>query len=193
MNKFLGIILIALSIWGGIMVMPKGDTQKSRGDIYLAGGCFWGVEAYFSNLPGILYTKVGYANGKTQNPTYEDVLKGDTDFAETVFIEYDTKQIALSEILSNYFNIVNLTTLNRQAHDSGTQYRSGIYYVNDKDKDLIEKAIKQEQKKYKKPIVTEVKKLENFYEAEEYHQKYLDKNPNGYCHINLSKIKKYEK
>lgn len=171
-------------------MQQKINSENKTGTIYLAGGCFWGVEAYFSGLKGVVYTKVGYANGITQNPTYEKVLKGDTNFAETVLVEYNPNEISLTEILSHYFDIVDLTTLNRQAHDTGTQYRSGIYYLHDKDKEIIENAIKQEQEKIKKPIVTEIKKLENFYDAEDYHQKYLDKNPNGYCHINLSKIEK---
>lgn len=193
MNKFLGILIIALSILGGIALMPTLESKQDTNIIYLAGGCFWGVEAYFSKLPGIIYTEVGYANGKIQNPTYEDVLTGDTDFAETVLVKYDSRKISLNDILSHYFDIVDLTTLNRQAHDSGTQYRSGIYYVNDQDRETIVNAVAEEQKKYKKPIVTEVKKLKNFYIAEEYHQKFLDKNPGGYCHIDLSKVEKYEK
>lgn len=188
MNKILGIIIIALSVLGGFAMMPKPEAQNID-KIYLAGGCFWGVEAYFSKLPGIVRTEAGYANGKTKNPTYEEVLEGNTNFVETVLVEYNNNKISLSEILSHYFDIVDLTTLNRQAHDSGTQYRSGIYYEEDKDREIIENAIRQEQKKYKKHIVTEVKKLENFYVAEEYHQKYLDKNPGGYCHIDLTKVK----
>ncbi len=193
MNKFLGIIIIIISIFGGFALMQKFDAQKNTATIYLAGGCFWGVEEYFTNLPGIVYTETGYANGKIKNPTYEQVSTGDTNFAETVLVDYNPNEISLLDILSHYFEIVDLTTLNRQAHDSGTQYRSGIYYVNTQDKDIIEKAINQEQKKHKKPIVTEIKELENFYAAEEYHQKYLEKNPGGYCHIDLSKVQKYKK
>lgn len=193
MHKFLGIIIIVLSIFGGLAMLPKSETLQNTDRIYLAGGCFWGVEAYFSKLPGIIKTDAGYANGKIQNPTYEQVSEGDTDFAEAVMIEYRPAEISLDDILWHYFDIVDLATLNRQGNDAGTQYRSGIYYVNDKDKAVIEHAIKNEQLKYKSPIVTEVKKLENFYEAEEYHQKYLDKNPGGYCHIDLSKVGKYQK
>lgn len=193
MHKFLGIIIIVLSILGGLAMLPKLEAQNNTGRIYLAGGCFWGLEAYFSKLPGVIKTDAGYANGKIQNPTYEQVCEGDTDFAEAVMIEYHPMEISLDDILWHYFDIVDLTTLNRQGNDTGTQYRSGIYYVNDKDKEIIEHAIKAEQTKHKSPIVTEVKKLENFYEAEEYHQKYLDKNPGGYCHIDLSKVEKFQK
>lgn len=190
MSRVLGIIIIMISIFGGLAMMPKLEAQKNTDKIYLAGGCFWGVEAYFSKLPGVIRTEAGYANGKIKNPTYEDVLTGETDFAETVLIEYDNRKTSLSKILSNYFDIVDLTTLNRQANDVGTQYRSGIYYVKDNERTIIEKALAQKQKEYKKPIVTEVKKLENFYAAEDYHQKYLDKNPGGYCHIDIHRIKK---
>lgn len=191
MNKILGIIIVILSIFGGL-AMQQAELQNKH-TIYLAGGCFWGVEAYFSKLSGVIKTEVGYANGKTENPTYEEVSTGDTGFVETVLVEYDSKEISLSDILSHYFDVVDVTTLNRQAHDAGTQYRSGIYYTNGKDKEIIENVVKQEQKKYKKTIVTEVEKLKNFYLAEEYHQKYLDKNPGGYCHIDLSKVEKYKK
>lgn len=164
--------------------------------IYLAGGCFWGIEAYFSNLPGVVKTTVGYANGKMDNfnhPTYEDVKTGETGFAETVLVEYDSEIISLEDLLNHYFDIVDPTTSNSQGFDVGTQYRSGIYYQSEEDKNLIEDTIEEESKRYKSPIVTEVKKLESFYSAEEYHQKYLDKNPQGYCHIDLSKVKKYKK
>lgn len=195
MNRILGIIIIILSFWGGFVIMQKAEPAKPTNIIYLAGGCFWGVEEYFSELPGVIKTMVGYANGQIENPTYEEVSKGETDFAETVMVEYDPEKISLQDILQNYFDIVDVTTLNRQAHDIGTQYRSGIYYASAKDKDIIENALIEEQKKHEAPVVTEVKKLENFYLAEEYHQKYLKKNPNGYCHIDFSKLKhrKYKK
>ncbi len=160
--------------------------------IYLAGGCFWGVEAFFESIKGILNTKVGYANGKIQDPTYEKVCSGETGFAEVVFLEYDNKIINLNKILEALFEIIDPTSLNRQGFDSGSQYRSGVFYVDEEDKVVIENFIKKIQQNYNKPIVTEVKKLENFYPAESYHQKYLQKNPNGYCHINLTKANKYK-
>lgn len=158
--------------------------------IYLAGGCFWGIDAFYSMLDGVVNTVAGYANGNKENPVYEDVCGGATGFAETVLVEYDDEKIQLDEILNCYFDIVNPTTLNRQAFDIGTQYRSGIYYKEDEDLKIIKNKIKDEQKKYPRPIVTEVEKLKNFYNAEEYHQKYLEKNPGGYCHIDLSKARK---
>lgn len=193
------IIIVAIILAIGVSIVMSNELLTVKNEhilskkIYFAGGCFWGVQAYFSRVPGVIQTIVGYANGKRANPTYEDVSTGDTGFAETVLIKYDPNVISLVDLLNHYFDIVDLTTLNRQAHDLGTQYRSGIYYVDENDADIIKNALANESKNYKKPIVTEVKKLNNFYEAEEYHQKYLDKNPGGYCHINLLKIKTYKK
>lgn len=161
--------------------------------IYLAGGCFWGIEAYFSKLPGIMSAISGYANGKTENPSYEEVCTGETGFTEAVLIEYVPAETSLERILNHFFEIINPTTLNRQGNDAGTQYRSGIYYEDESDKTVILKILRKEAKKYAVPIVTEAEKIKNFYPAEEYHQKYLDKNPFGYCHIDMSKVKKYAK
>lgn len=162
-------------------------------EIYLAGGCFWGIEAYFSLTDGVLNTKVGYANGNCENPSYEKVCTGATGFVETVFVEYDEDMISLEEILEHYFDIIDPTTLNKQAFDIGTQYRTGVYYIDDADKQIIEEKIKAEQPKYQRPIVTEFKRLKNFYDAEAYHQKYLSKHPRGYCHIDLSKARNPKK
>lgn len=151
--------------------------------IYFAGGCFWGVEKFFGLLDGVTNTKVGYANGNISNPTYEQVCSGNTGFAETVEINYDPQIISLENLLEEYFSIIDPTIQNRQGNDTGPQYRTGIYYIDDNDKVVIEEFINSQQKNYEKPIVVETKKLENFYPAEEYHQKYLEKNPHGYCHI----------
>lgn len=167
--------------------MFKNKTKK----IYLAGGCFWGIEAYFSKIPGVIKTTAGYANGNGNNPTYETMAHD--KFVETVEIEYNPNVISLTDILNHFFDIIDPTSLNRQGADIGTQYRSGIYYIDEEDMNLILKVIEREIEKSPKPIVVEVQNLENFYPAEEYHQKYLEKNPNGYCHINLSKIKNYNK
>lgn len=153
--------------------------------IVLAGGCFWGVQEYYSRISGVLKTEVGYANGKTENPTYEEVCNNNTGFAEVCYVEYDENIISLKEILDKFWCVVNPTSLNRQGNDVGSQYRSGIYYFVDEDISVIEESIKELQKRYDKKIVTEVKPIENYYKAEEYHQDYLKKNPNGYCHINL--------
>lgn len=155
-------------------------------NIYLAGGCFWGLEAYMKAIPGIVDSEVGYANGHTQNPTYEQVCHGDTGHAETVYIQYDANVLSLPKLLQAYFYVVDPTTLNKQGNDRGSQYRSGIYYVNQADGAIINEACSKEQNKLEARVVTEVKPLGCFYPAEQYHQDYLDKHPNGYCHINLA-------
>lgn len=153
--------------------------------IVLAGGCFWGVEEFISRINGVISTEVGYANGRTENPTYEDVCTKNTFFAEVCFVEYDENILSLEELLNEYWQIVDPTTLNRQGPDLGSQYRTGIYYIDESDLDIILKSKENNQKNYEKKIVTEVLPLTNYYKAEEYHQKYLKKNPNGYCHIKL--------
>lgn len=153
--------------------------------IVLAGGCFWGVEEYYSRIKGILRTEVGYANGKTVNPTYEQVCNDNTGFAEVCYVEYDEEVITIKEVLDKFWAVVNPTSLNRQGNDVGSQYRSGIYYFDELDVQAIKESVNEIQKNYEKKIVTEIKPLENYFKAEEYHQDYLKKNPNGYCHINL--------
>lgn len=153
--------------------------------IVLAGGCFWGVEEFLSRLNGVIYTEVGYANGRTENPTYEDVCYKNTYFAEACLVEYDEKVLSLEDLLKEYWSIIDPTVLNRQGPDVGSQYRTGIYYLNDNDIETILKSKEENQMNYDKKIVTEVVPLITYYKAEEYHQKYLKKNPNGYCHIKL--------
>ena len=153
--------------------------------IVLAGGCFWGVEEFLSRINGVTETEVGYANGRTLNPTYEDICNKNTYFSESCYVTYDENIVSLDDILKEYWSIINPTVLNRQGNDIGSQYRTGIYYINEDDLDTIIKSKDDNQKNYDKKIVTEVKPLINYYKAEEYHQKYLKKNPNGYCHIKL--------
>lgn len=154
------------------------------GKIYLAGGCFWGVEGYFSRIKGILATKVGYCNGKTKDTNYQKVKE--TDHAETIYIEYDKNIISLENILKHYFRIIDPTSINKQGEDFGRQYRTGIYYIDKEAKEEAFKFVKNLQKNYDKKIVVEIEEMKNFVDAEEYHQKYLEKNPSGYCHIDLS-------
>lgn len=154
-------------------------------EIVLAGGCFWGVEEYMSRIQGVIDTKVGYANGTEAHPSYEDVCRGTTGHAEACFVEYDEDRIPLKDLLGKFWSIVDPTALNRQGNDVGSQYRTGIYYIDDEDLDIIKDSLNREQAKYSKPIVTEINPLSCFYHAEEYHQSYLKKNPNGYCHIKL--------
>ncbi|MGN6981182.1 bifunctional peptide-methionine (S)-S-oxide reductase MsrA/peptide-methionine (R)-S-oxide reductase MsrB, partial [Neisseria sp. P0009.S007] len=152
-----------------------------------AGGCFWGLEAYFQRIDGVVDAVSGYANGKTENPSYEDVSYRDTGHAETVKVTYDADKLSLDDILQYFFRVVDPTSLNKQGNDTGTQYRSGVYYTDPAEKAVIAAALKREQQKYKLPLVVENEPLKNFYDAEEYHQDYLIKNPNGYCHIDIRK------
>ena len=161
-------------------------NSENTADIYLAGGCFWGVEAYFEKIEGVREVTVGYANGKTENPSYEDLIYNNSGHAETVHVVYDPTIVSLDEILQYYFRIINPTSVNQQGNDRGVQYRTGIYYVNDADKEVIDARIAIEQKKYEKQIAVEVMPLVRYDLAEDYHQDYLTKNPGGYCHIDLS-------
>lgn len=154
--------------------------------IVVAGGCFWGVEAYMLKINGIVETKVGYANGTKKNPTYKEVCLGNTGHTEACLIGYDENIISLEKVLNRFWGIIDPTVSNRQGPDIGNQYRSGIYYTDKKDLDIILKSKNEVQSRYHKPIVTEIQPLSSFYDAEDYHQKYLQKNPGGYCHINLN-------
>ena len=152
-------------------------------EIYLAGGCFWGVEKYVSLLPGVVDTQVGYANGRTRHPTYEQVCRENTGHAETVRVVYDTDATTLSDLLDRFYEVIDPTLRDRQGHDTGTQYRTGVYYTDPGDLEVIRQSIARLQRQYDRPVVTQVLPLENYDPAEEYHQDYLDKNPGGYCHI----------
>ena len=170
--------------------MDKEKENYSKDDlkkIYLAGGCFWGVEEYMQRIYGVYDAVSGYANGKVNNPTYKTVSSGKSGYAETVEVTYDSKKIKLEDLLNHYFKIIDPTSLNKQGNDRGSQYRTGIYYVDDSDKKVIDKVMNFQAKKYSEKIVVENMKLKNFTVAEDYHQDYLKKNPNGYCHIDLSK------
>jgi peptide methionine sulfoxide reductase msrA/msrB len=171
--------------------LPMVDQDQLK-TIHLAGGCFWGLEAYMSRLYGIYDVTSGYANGLTDNPSYEDLIYRQSGHAETVEITYHPGQISLGSILDHYYGVIDPTSLNRQGNDVGTQYRTGIYYKEQDDLDLISQSIKNLQKSYEDPIVIEVAKLEHYYLAEDYHQDYLDKNPNGYCHISLFEVSKVD-
>lgn len=158
--------------------------------IYLAGGCFWGVQEYFSRLKGVTNTVCGYANGTTAFPTYEEVKSQKTRHAETVKIEYDNDVITIQKLLEHFLRFVDPYAINKQGEDEGTQYRAGVYYV-----DLLDAidARSYLSSKLKRGYTIEIAKLNNFFKAEEYHQDYLKKNPTGYCHINLNVIKEDEK
>lgn len=155
---------------------------KTKG-IYLAGGCFWGTEHYFKQIEGVVDTEVGFANGETQNPTYQEVYTDKTGFAETVHVQYNPDVVGLEFLLQMFFKAIDPTSLNKQGHDEGTRYRTGVYYKNPEDLPIIERVYHEVQKSYTQPLAVEKLPLENFFAAEEYHQDYLDKNPAGYCHL----------
>ena len=151
--------------------------------IYLAGGCFWGTEHFFKQIDGVVETEVGFANGQTDKPTYEQVYTDKTGYAETVHVTYDSDKIGLEFLLRMFFVAIDPTSLNKQGHDEGTRYRTGIYYTDAADLPVIEQIFAEEQSKYAQPLVVEKLPLLNFYPADEYHQDYLDKHPDGYCHL----------
>ena len=157
--------------------------------IYLAAGCFWGAEKLFSEVPGVTGALSGYANGKTEieNPSYELVCTGTTDYKETVKVDYDTEKVSLKKLLLIYYSVIDPTVYAQQGADRGTQYQTGIYYSDESQKTTVDKI--SEIVKEKAPAFwVEIEPIKNFYPAEEYHQKYLDKNPHGYCHIPRTKI-----
>ena len=156
--------------------------------IYLAGGCFWGMQAYFAGVQGVTDTQVGYANGSTPNPTYQEVCSGTTGYAETIKIVYNEAQVPAEFLIGLYLDVIDPTVLNRQGNDIGTQYRTGIYYTTPRQEQAARRLLEQTQRKLNKPVVTEVLPLTRFYPAEEYHQNYLRKNPGGYCHISKQQI-----
>lgn len=161
------------------------ESKQEQRIIYLAGGCFWGLEAYMERIQGVTDAVSGYANGKGDTTNYQ--LLHATDHAETVKVTYDPNKISLDKLLQYYFRVIDPTSINKQGNDRGRQYRTGIYYQNEQDKAVIEAALKTLQSKYQEPIQIEVEPLKNYVEAEEYHQDYLKKNPNGYCHIDIKK------
>lgn len=161
--------------------------------IYLAGGCFWGTEHYLAQLPGVTATRVGYANGTTENPTYEEVCTGLTRHAETIEVSYDSERIALRDLLEEFYSLIDPTSLNRQGPDTGTQYRTGIYFTTPADEPEIRASLAALQTRFDQPITVECEPLSCFYPAEEYHQNYLVKNPGGYCHIPPERFAQFKK
>ena len=150
--------------------------------IYLAGGCFWGCQKYFDLIHGVVQTEVGYANGPTRHPTYQQV-KAHLGHAETVRVVYDDEKLTLAALLEAYFRVIDPTSVNKQGEDEGIQYRTGVYWVDEADRPVVEAALSALQARCDAPVQVEHEPLRAFDSAEEYHQKYLEKNPNGYCHI----------
>lgn len=165
---------------------PTPVAQSGVQEIYLAGGCFWGVEAYFERIDGVVDAVSGYANGTTADqPSYGQVVSQKTGHAETVRVSYDLTKLTLDEILIYYVRIIDPTSVNKQGPDVGPQYRTGIYSDSEEDLAVAEYRMAQLQKTLDDAVAVEVEPLDNFWEAEEYHQDYLVKNPGGYCHVNL--------
>ena len=150
--------------------------------IYLAGGCFWGMQKYFDQFDGVAATQVGYANGPDRAPTYQEVC-ADSGHAETLKVDYREDKISLTALLDAYFMVIDPLSVNRQGHDEGIQYRTGIYYTDPAQLPEIKARCRREAEKVGAELAVELEPLRNFFPAEEYHQKYLDKNPGGYCHI----------
>ncbi len=153
--------------------------------IYFAGGCFWGTEHFFQQVQGVVRTETGFANGREDlpEPTYEQVYTDSTGFAETVKVEFDEAKVSLEFLVRMFFRAIDPLSLNQQGHDVGTRYRTGVYYVSEEQKAVIEAVFAEEQKKYKEEMKVELLPLKNYWPADEYHQKYLDKHPDGYCHL----------
>ena len=157
-------------------------------EIYLAGGCFWGLEEYFSRISGVLQTSVGYANGQVETTNYQ--LIKETDHAETVQVIYDEKAVSLREILLYYFRVIDPLSVNQQGNDRGRQYRTGIYYLDEEDLPTIYALVQEQERMLGRKIALEVEKLRHYILAEDYHQDYLKKNPGGYCHIDVRDAEK---
>jgi methionine-S-sulfoxide reductase len=168
---------------------PPTTTETVGGEgmktIYLAGGCFWGVEKLMDSIDGVVATESGYANGTTDDPSYQDVITGQTGYAETVRVDYDPELAPLPFILEWFYQGIDPTSLDRQGNDVGTQYRTGIYYDDPADEPIVEASLAELEEQFDDPIVVEAEPLSAFTPAEEYHQDYLQKNPGGYCHIDF--------
>lgn len=161
--------------------------------IVLAGGCFWGVQEYFRRIDGVINTKVGYAQGQLKNPTYKEVKAQISGHTEVCWIEYEDSILSLENLLEYFFDVIDPTSLNKQGEDEGTSYRTGIFPSNEDDLCRSKAFLVEKQRNFDKRIVVECELLDVFYDAEEYHQDYLIKNPTGYCHIDFSKLNKERK
>jgi peptide-methionine (S)-S-oxide reductase len=177
------ILLILMFMANPTHADPKEENLQSA---YLAGGCYWGLEDLIRKIPGVLDTKVGFSGGHIKNVSYKEVTKGDTGHAESIEIKFDSNELSYQNLLFHFFKMHNPTTINQQGNDRGAQYRSSIFYINDQQKNTALQTIKLVNKsnEWKDPVVTEVIAFANFYPAEESHQKYILKNPDGYsCHF----------
>ena len=155
--------------------------------IYLAGGCFWGMQKFLDQFEGVISTEVGYANGPDAAPTYQQVCQN-SGHAETVRVDYDQEKLSLPKLLDLYFLVIDPLSLNKQGEDEGIQYRTGVYYTDEDQLPALKAVFAAEERKVGATLMVELLPLQNFFPAEAYHQKYLDKNPGGYCHIPQSKL-----
>lgn len=161
------------------------ETEKAL----FAAGCFWGVQHYFDQVPGVVNTTVGYTGGQTKNPTYDDVLTHTTGHAEALLVEFDPSKVSYETLTKQFFRMHDPTQLNRQGPDVGDNYRSAIFYFDDSQKSIAERVRNELAARYDQPIVTEVTKAGDFYEAEDYHQKYVEKTGRGMCYVPYAPVK----
>jgi peptide methionine sulfoxide reductase msrA/msrB len=198
MKKTVSALLAVLLLAGCVSSAQGGSRMTAHNDytvpdgqsvIYLAGGCFWGTEKLFAQIDGVTDTTVGYANGTILNPTYELVCAGNTGYKETVRVTYDPAVTNLETILGAYFTVIDPTVRNKQGNDLGTQYQTGVYYSDGESQRIAAKVMDAERQKHAS-FQVELGPLVNFWPAEEYHQDYLKKHPNGYCHISDAEIEK---
>lgn len=191
-------LLLSLSLLAacGSTATPKSDegdvkpltttttvAPENIKGIYLAGGCFWGTEHFMSKIQGVVDVTVGYANGTTENPTYQDVITGTTGHAETVYVTYDKTEVDLNFLLPLFYETINPVSVNKQGNDVGSQYRTGVYYSDEADLEVIQQTLATLAKEFDVPLAVEALPIDSYTVAEDYHQDYLIKNPNGYCHI----------
>ena len=199
MRRFTFVFSVALLLVASLVGQAQTNTMNTSSNhtetATLGGGCFWCTEAVYQMLPGVKSVVSGYAGGTKPNPTYEEVCTGDTGHAEVIQITYDPQQVSYEKILETFWDVHDPTTLNKQGHDSGTQYRSIILYNSEAQKAAAEKSKQEAQKNFKNPIVTQIVPLKAFYRAEGYHQDYYRNNPNqGYCRAVIRpKVEKFEK
>ena len=171
---------------------PTGGDGRSNGqlrDIWFAAGCFWGAQKFFKMIEGVEFTEVGFANGRLQNPTYKEVYTDTTGHAECVHVRYNPGLVPLQDLVRLYFRIIDPLSLNKQGEDEGTRYRTGVYYENEQDHNLLINEFARVEKELGRPLAVELLPVSSFYPAEEYHQDYLDKTPGGYCHLSPEMFK----
>ena len=168
-------------------IIQQNQKADGEAEIYLAGGCFWGTEFLMRNVPGVTSVEVGYSNGNTRNPTYREVCKG-SGHAESAHVIYNPEVVPLTKILNVYYQSIDPTFINHQGKDEGVQYRTGVYFSDPADEKVIKESLQELQGNFFNEVVVECEPIKNFYRAEEEHQEYLLKNPNGYCHVSRNLI-----